>query len=96
VRELENAIERALRLVRRNGIIRPQDLPPQVVRHAGNPVGDQSTGGLPVGQSLDEYSWREQERRYIDETIKFKRPTPASARRRCSASPWPRSTGSWK
>src|SRR3954468_24813456 len=69
VRELENAVERACALCD-DGLIRPQDPPPQVVRHAAGPVGDQSSGGLPVGQSLDEYV-REQERRYIDETIKF-------------------------
>src|SRR4051812_42228227 len=68
VRELENAIERACALCD-EGVIRLQDLPPQVIRQAGGSPTEQS-GALPVGQSLDEYV-REQERRYIDETIKF-------------------------
>jgi DNA-binding NtrC family response regulator len=69
IRELENAIERACALCE-EGIIRPSDLPPHVVRHAaagGN--GDEKPSGLPIGQTLDEYI-REQERRYIEETIK--------------------------
>ncbi len=68
VRELENAIERACALCD-DGLIRTTDLPPQVVRHANAPVVEH-TGTLPVGQTLDEYI-REQERRYIEETIKF-------------------------
>ncbi len=68
VRELENAIERACALCD-DGIIRVNDLPPQVVRQAHAPQPEHS-GVLPVGQTLDEYI-REQERRYIDETIKF-------------------------
>jgi DNA-binding NtrC family response regulator len=68
VRELENAVERACALCD-DGIIRVQDLPPQVVRQAAGPVVE-PVGALPVGQSLDEYI-REQERRYIEETIKF-------------------------
>jgi DNA-binding NtrC family response regulator len=68
VRELENAIERACALCD-EGTIRVTDLPPQVVRQANSPQPDHS-GALPVGQSLDEYI-REQERRYIDETVKF-------------------------
>ena len=68
VRELENAIERACALCD-DGIIHTTDLPPQVVRHANAPVVEH-TGTLPVGQTLDEYI-REQERCYIDETIKF-------------------------
>ncbi len=67
VRELENAIERACALCD-DGLIRVQDLPPQVIRQASTPVAEVS--GLPVGQTLDEYI-REQERRYIEETIKF-------------------------
>src|SRR5207248_7109730 len=68
VRELENAIERACALCD-DGLIRPQDLPPQVVRQAGLPQMEAASGLLPVGQTLDEYI-REQERRYIEETIK--------------------------
>jgi two-component system response regulator AtoC len=68
VRELENAVERACALCD-DGLIRVQDLPPQVVRQASMPVLEASNGTLPVGQTLDEYI-REQERRYIDETIK--------------------------
>jgi DNA-binding NtrC family response regulator len=40
-----------------------------VLRHATAPPIEH-TGTLPVGQTLDEYI-RDQERRYIDETIKF-------------------------
>ena len=68
VRELENAVERACALCD-DGIISITELPPQVVRHATAPPIEH-TGTLPVGQSLDEYI-RDQERRYIDETIKF-------------------------
>jgi DNA-binding NtrC family response regulator len=68
VREIENAIERACALCD-DGLIRVSDLPPQVVRHASAPPAEHS-GSLPIGQTLDEYI-REQERRYIDETIKF-------------------------
>ena len=68
VREIENAIERACALCD-DGVIRVSDLPPQVVRHANAPPAEHS-GALPIGQTLDEYI-REQERRYIDETIKF-------------------------
>ncbi len=68
VRELENAVERACALCD-DGLILTSDLPPQVVRHANAPVVEH-TGALPVGQTLDEYI-REQERCYIDETIKF-------------------------
>ncbi|HEX8310791.1 MAG TPA: sigma-54 dependent transcriptional regulator [Chthoniobacteraceae bacterium] len=68
VRELENAIERACALCD-DGQIRTSDLPPQVIRQAtAAPV--EHTGTLPVGQTLDEYI-RDQERRYIEETIKF-------------------------
>lgn len=68
VRELENAVERACALCD-DGLIRTSDLPPQVIRHASSPTVEH-TGTLPVGQTLDEYI-RDQERRYIEETIKF-------------------------
>ena len=68
VRELENAVERACALCD-DGIIRITDLPPQVLRQASAPPAEH-TGTLPVGQTLDEYI-RDQERRYIEETIKF-------------------------
>ncbi len=68
VRELENAIERACALCD-DGLIRITDLPPQAVRQTGTPVIDQ-TSSLPLGQTLDEYI-RDQERRYIEETIKL-------------------------
>ncbi len=67
VRELENAIERACALCDDN-LIRVTDLPPHAVRQATAPSGE-SSGTLPIGQSLDEYI-RDQERRYIEETIK--------------------------
>jgi DNA-binding NtrC family response regulator len=70
VRELENAIERACALCDDNQI-RISDLPPHVVRQASAPPEPRGDGGsLPIGQTLDEFV-REQERRYIDETIKF-------------------------
>jgi len=68
VRELENAVERACALCD-DGIVRVTDLPPQVVRHASAPQVEH-TGTMPVGQTLDEYI-RDQERRYIEETIKY-------------------------
>ena len=68
VRELENAIERACALCEA-GVIMPGDLPPHVVRHTGTPASDGKTALIPVGQTLDEFV-REQERGYIDETIK--------------------------
>lgn len=67
VRELENAIERACALCD-EGNIQPHDLPPQVLRQAGVPAATGSTT-LPVGRTLDDYI-REQERAFIDETIK--------------------------
>jgi DNA-binding NtrC family response regulator len=68
VRELENAIERACALCD-DGLIKVQDLPPQIVRLASAPQMEAASGLLPVGQTLDEYI-RDQERRYIEETIK--------------------------
>jgi DNA-binding NtrC family response regulator len=68
VRELENAIERACALCD-EGTIQQQDLPPQVMRQTGGPVPAGSSA-LPVGRSLDDYV-REQERAFIEETIKF-------------------------
>jgi DNA-binding NtrC family response regulator len=68
VRELENAIERACALCD-DGQIRTSDLPPQVIRQVAAAPAEH-TGTLPVGQTLDEYI-RDQERRYIEETIKF-------------------------
>ena len=50
-------------------LIRTTDLPPQVVRHANAPPIEHN-GTLPVGQTLDAYI-SEQEKRYIEETIKF-------------------------
>jgi DNA-binding NtrC family response regulator len=68
VRELENAVERACALCD-DGVIRTSDLPPQVIRHATAPAAEHS-GTMPVGQTLDAYI-TDQEKRYIDETIKF-------------------------
>lgn len=67
VRELENAIERACALCD-DGMIKPHDLPPQVLRQAGIPAPT-GTSSLPIGRTLDDYI-REQERAFIDETIK--------------------------
>jgi DNA-binding NtrC family response regulator len=69
VRELENAIERACALCE-EGLIVPEDLPPQVIRSAGSAKMHSAESDLPVGQRLDDYI-RDQERRYIEETIKF-------------------------
>jgi len=70
VRELENAIERACALCD-EGLIKPQDLPPQVLRQAGGPpTAAPGSTTLPVGRTLDDYV-RDQERAFIDETIKF-------------------------
>jgi two-component system response regulator PilR (NtrC family)/two-component system response regulator AtoC len=68
VRELENAIERACALCE-EGLIKPGDLPPHVVRHVGSPPPDGKTSSLPVGKTLDDFVG-EQERGYIEETIK--------------------------
>jgi two-component system response regulator AtoC len=68
VRELENAIERACALCE-EGLIQAADLPPHVTRHHASP-GAPVKSEMPVGQTLDEFV-REQERRYIEETIKF-------------------------
>ncbi len=67
VRELENAIERACALCD-GGVIKTVDLPPQVLRQGGMPE-PAGTSTLPVGRTLDDYV-REQERTFIEETIK--------------------------
>ena len=66
VRELENAIERASALCD-NNVIRVKDLPPQILH--GSTDGRKASGTLPIGKKLDDFI-REQERRFIDETIK--------------------------
>ena len=69
VRELENAIERASAL-RDDNTIRVKDLPPQVIHHAaGGVVRSGSGAGLPIGKKLDDFI-RDQEHRFIEETIK--------------------------
>ena len=68
VRELENAIERACALCD-DGLIQVTDLPSQVLRNDRSLAVDCTTK-IPVGQTLDAYT-REQERIYIEETIKF-------------------------
>ncbi len=67
VRELENAIERACALCDDN-VIQVKDLPPQVIKLAGAMPSD-SSSSMPIGKKLDDYV-RDQERRFIDETIK--------------------------
>ena len=69
MRELENAIERACALCD-DGLIRTQRSPAAGRAPRGRAAAGEATGALPVGQTLDEYI-REQERRYIEETIKF-------------------------
>lgn len=67
VRELENAIERACALCD-DAVIRVSDLPPQVIKMSGAGIGDIG-GAMPVGKKLDDFI-HDQERRFIDETIK--------------------------
>jgi two-component system, NtrC family, response regulator AtoC len=70
VRELENAIERACALCE-EGVIRLSDLPPHVVRQANHELpGSAEDQRVPVGKTMDEYI-REQERDYIERTIKY-------------------------
>ena len=67
VRELENAIERATALCD-DDLIRVKDLPPQLLQ--GTADGPKSGGGaIPIGKKLDDFI-RDQERRFIEETIK--------------------------
>ncbi len=68
VRELENAIERASALCDDN-LIRVQDLPPLVLKQAGTMTPSDSPGMLPIGKKLDDFI-RDQERRFIEESIK--------------------------
>jgi DNA-binding NtrC family response regulator len=68
VRELENAIERACALCDDN-LIRVQDLPPAVVKQATAGPVEVAGGAMPIGSKLDDFI-RDQERRFIDETIK--------------------------
>jgi DNA-binding NtrC family response regulator len=67
VRELENAIERACALCE-EGIIKVSDFPPHVIRKPGSDPASVRNVSLPVGQTLDEFI-REQEQRFIEETI---------------------------
>ena len=67
VRELEKAIERATALCD-DDLIRVKDLPPQLLQ--GTADGPKSGGGaIPIGKKLDDFI-RDQERRFIEETIK--------------------------
>jgi DNA-binding NtrC family response regulator len=66
VRELENAIERASALCD-DDVIRVKDLPPQLLSSASGNA--KSGGAMPVGKKLDDFI-RDQERRFIEETIK--------------------------
>jgi DNA-binding NtrC family response regulator len=70
VRELENAIERASALCD-DDLIRVKDLPPQVIHHgaAGGSGAAARSSAVPVGKNLDDFI-RDQERRFIEETIK--------------------------
>lgn len=69
--ELQNAIERACSFAEEE-VIRPEDLPPRVLRHQGSvpPSGpDPAASSLPVGITLEEFI-RGQERLFIRETLK--------------------------
>ena len=66
VRELENAIERATALCD-DDLIRVKDLPPQVIN--GVNEGGRTSATMPVGRKLDDFI-RDQERRFIEETVK--------------------------
>jgi len=68
VRELENAIERASALCDDN-LIRVQDLPPLVLKQAGSHTPSDTPGTMPIGKKLDDFI-RDQERRFIEESIK--------------------------
>jgi len=69
VRELENAIERATALCD-DHTIRVKDLPPQLLQEAAG-VGRSGRGGraMPIGKRLDDFV-DEQEKCFIEETIK--------------------------
>ncbi len=69
VRELENAFERASALCE-DATIRIDDLPPQILAKSSDPELQSTMGGMPVGQKLDDFI-KTQERRYIEETLKF-------------------------
>ena len=68
VRELENAIERACALCE-NDLVLPSDLPPHIVSEAKGEKAEEEMATIPVGQTLDDYV-QQQERRYIDATLK--------------------------
>jgi transcriptional regulator with PAS, ATPase and Fis domain len=67
VRELENAIERASALCD-GDLIRVKDLPPQLLE-GSSASGKSRDGAMPVGKKLDAFI-HDQERRFIEETIK--------------------------
>jgi transcriptional regulator with PAS, ATPase and Fis domain len=68
VRELENAIERASALCDDN-LIRVSDLPPLVLKQSGAMAMGDMAGAMPIGKKLDDFI-RDQERRFIEESIK--------------------------
>ncbi|MEK0445128.1 MAG: hypothetical protein RLZZ399_449 [Verrucomicrobiota bacterium] len=68
VRELENAMERACALCE-DGVIRVRDLPPHVVKQSAV-LQEEGRAALPVGQKLAKFV-QEQERAYIDATIRL-------------------------
>ena len=68
VRELENAVERACALSE-SGRIRPQDLPPHILHESSAAVISPGVE-CQIGQHLDDFV-RNQERKYIEMTLKF-------------------------